>query len=162
MPQLPLDNYNRHVDYHQRESNEIDYSEDAYDNVLMQSCTQKEDYELRYSLATVSSSQRVVDVSKKEVVHGEIPFTPILAEVTSVPPILIKTSIAKHCNFSCDVEESMEEGVEDHEPDIGCRDTQLESLNDDHRYIFFFKIGYSLFCNGEHVLRSKVNNKDLT
>ena len=74
------------------------------------------------------SSQGVVNVSHEEAMNREIPLSPVLREIASIPPIVIEAPISELGELSPEVHVGVKHRVEDHEPDVGRGHTHVEGL----------------------------------
>jgi len=65
----------------------------------------------------------VVHVSDEPIVHRQVPKSPVLAQVSAIPPFLdssraylVELSVSEHRKLSQDIQEELEEGKEADDP----------------------------------------------
>lgn len=69
----------------------------------MPDCGCEERDEKRQCFVDLSSSQGVVDVPHEETVDREVPFPPVLREITCVPPVIVEPPVCKLGQLSPEV-----------------------------------------------------------
>ena len=79
-------------------------------------------------------------MSHEPVVNWVVPLSPVLSEVTSVPPIRIKTTVCKSGYLSTEIGPSMKNKKEHSKPDIRTRDSNIERREQDIVIVSVFKM----------------------
>lgn len=95
-----LQDNDRNIDNHNEKGNEVDHSEDTDYYILMSNCGDKESHEECGGLIHFSSSHWEVHVSYQEAVNWEVPFSPILRQIPSIPKVTVESSVSKFGDLS--------------------------------------------------------------
>ena len=91
-------------------------------------------------------------MADEETMNWEIPFSPVFAQVTRIPPIVIEPPISKIGKLTPEVHVGVEETIEPHEPKIGCRHCHVQCLNQYFEIVSFSKRLDRINCNRIDVL----------
>jgi hypothetical protein len=75
------------------------------------------------------SAKGEVYVADKETMNGEIPLSPILGKVSSIPPVMIKSPVSEVGKLSPKVQIGVEERVESEEPKVCRWNCHVKGLN---------------------------------
>ena len=111
-----LNDHDRDVYNHYGECNEVYLSNDSDHKVLMSNGWYQECGQEAYRFVNLPSTERIVDMSHQEAMNWKIPLSPILWEVSRVPPVMVESTISKLCQLTPEIHIRMEEAIEPHKP----------------------------------------------
>ena len=156
-----LNGHDGYVNNHQSEGYHVENSEYSCDYVLMSYCWNEEGQEQCERFVNLSPSQREVDMSDEETVDWEIPFTPVLREVWSIPPVIVESSVCKHSEFSPKVEIRVEERIKHYQPQVCCWHAYPQSHYQNLQVLPILNRPDSFPANGEHMLVKELSKNNL-
>lgn len=145
--QLSLQEHARHIDKHQRKGDEVVNREDTHDNVLVKDGTHRECNQTGNCRVELVPPTRIVNVADEVVVNGLVPLFPILLQIARVPPVRIKTTVRKKCQFCPKVEVAMEQCIKNGEPHVGARHAHMQCCEQYFDLVSLLEVHNGFFRN---------------
>ena len=88
----------------------------------MEECANGESDQHAYRCTHTCPPARIVNVPNQPIVDGLVPLTPVLTQVSSIPPVTVEATISKLSQLSPKIQVYVESAVKDGEPGVSSRD----------------------------------------
>jgi len=99
-------------------------------------------------------------MARQPVMNGVIPFPPVFSKITCIPPICIESSVGESGQFSAHVGPSMEEPIEQSQPNVCAGCGKCYDASKDHQIISLLEMNERLAALGHDMLCKRIGHDE--